>query len=572
MKGHLGGAWRLLALGMIALLFLACSAPAATAPESAGAEGRQPEPAAEFEPARDFDQAPDLKSSRERFAVIRLADGRLLAVGGRARGLGNVEAGNFNETAELLDPKTLEWTATGSLDHKRRSPALVQIRDGRVIAAGGTGQQQVPIASVEMWNSADGVWIAVGDMGGARDSMGAVELRDGRVMVIGGSSIDERGLLISALAESEVFDPDSGAWTAASPMSEARVNHTASLLADGRVLVAGGGKQDGPYSNTAEIYDPDQDAWVAAAPMSIARAFHTATLMADGRVLVVGGRGKTTLAEIYDPEADAWTSAGETELPRAEHAATLLNDGRVLVTGGVGHLAPSEVFDPATEGWTTVGSLRIGRYRHGAARLADGRVVVMGGTGSDGILASTEVLTSVGSSSPAAAKAGSDRPTPRPDPTPTTRPTPEPTPTEEPEIDEAALEFAEPVDANPGVGATPVELATPVRLSPGQEISSPLGPGGLIVEFMGLVEDTRCPAGETCAEPGRVVIRVKLRVPSGPLGEAEIELKGDQTAPTVRKFGRYSLAFLALEPEPVAGVTPDPDEAIATLAVVQPGR
>ena len=570
--GHTDSVWRLLALGTIAALVLGCSAPAATAPESAGTDRQQPGTAAEFEPARDFDEAPDLKSSRERFSVIRLADGRLLAVGGRARGLGNVEAGNFNETAELLDPKTLKWTLTGSLEHKRRSPALVQIRDGRVLAAGGTGQQQVPIASVEMWNPADGVWTAVADMASARDSMGSVELRDGRVMVIGGSSIDERGLLISALAESEIFDPGSGAWTAAAPMSEARVNHTATLLADGRVLVAGGGKQDGPYFNTAEVYDPNQDAWATAAPMSIGRAFHTATLLADGRVLVVGGRGKTTLAEIYDPDTDAWSGAGETELPRAEHAATLLNDGRVLVTGGIGQLAPSEVFDPAAEGWTTVGSLRIGRYRHGAARLTDGRVLVMGGTGSEGIQASTEVLTSVGSSSPTAARAGDDRPTPRPDPTPTARPTAEPTPTEEPEIDAAAIEFAEPVDANPGTGATSVDLATPVRLSPGQEISSPKGPGGLIVEFIELVEDTRCPAGDTCAEPGRVVIRVKLRVPSGPLGESEIELEGGQSAPTVRKFGRYSLAFLALEPEPAAGVTPDPDEAVATLAVVQPGR
>ena len=561
-------------VGVMAAASLNCAAPAA--PEPVPGEGQGQEQAGQtvlFEPARDFDRAPDLKSARERFAVTRLSDGRIMAVGGRARGLGNVEAGNFNETAELLDPATLQWTLTAPLEHKRRSPALVQTRDGRVLAAGGTGQQKVPIASAEMWDPDDGSWSAAADMGDARDSMGYVELRDGRVMVIGGSSIDERGVLIAAIAQSEIFDPGSDSWTPAAPMSEARVNHTATLLSDGRVLAAGGGKQDGPYSNTAEIYDPDSDSWTAAAPMSIARAFHTATLLVDGRVLVVGGRGRITLAEIYHPDTNTWSGAGETDLPRAEHAATLLSDGRVLVTGGVGHLAPSEVFDPSTDAWTTVGSLRIGRYRHGAARLTDGRIVVMGGTGADGILASAEVLTSVGSSAPAEGADGSARPTPLPPATPTPSPTPEPTPTAVPEIDEASLQFADPVEANQGLEATSVDLATPVRLRPGQEIISPRGPGGLIVEFMGLVEDTRCPSGESCAEPGRAVIRLKLRVPSGPLGEAEMEIAAGQSAPTVKSFGRYSVALLAVEPEPVAGAAqPDPENVVATLAVVQPGR
>ncbi len=554
----------------VAVGAVACASPAAPGPSQAD-EPDAPAPeagAGRFEPARDFERAPDLRSSRERFSVIRLADGRVMAVGGRARGLGNVEAGNFNGTAELMDPSTLEWTLTGELAHKRRSPALVQLADRRVLAAGGTGAQKVPIASVEIWDPAGGAWTAGADMLAARDSMGTAALRDGRVLVVGGVGIDERGYLITSLADVEIFDPRTGAWTAAAPMSEARVNHTATALRDGRVLAVGGGGVDGPYSNTAEIYDPGADAWTAASSMSVGRAFHTATLLADGRVLVVGGKGKRTLAEVYDPAADAWSAAGETELPRAEHAATLLADGRVLVTGGVGHLAPSEVFEPESLSWTTVGSLRTGRYRHGAARLTDGRIVVMGGTGGDGILASAEVLTSVGSSLPAGSGGAGEGATPRPEPTPTSEPTPEPTPTPRPEVDAAALTFADPVDAEPGPDATSVDLATPVRLRPGQEIFSPKGPGGLIVEFMEVVEDTRCPPGEACPDPGRAVIRVKLRVPSGPLGESEIELAGGQAQPAVRSFGRYSVAFISLEPVPAGGA----GEAVATLAVVQPGR
>lgn len=563
--------WRLVAVGVLAAVALACAGPAASTPDPEEPADQKTPTATRLEPARDFDSAPDLKSSRERFAVIRLADGRLLAVGGRARGMGGLEAGNFNETAELLDPKTLEWTLTGSLEHKRRSPALIQLSDGRVLAAGGTNEHHRPMASVEVWSPGDGEWSAASDMIAARDSMGAIALRDGRVLVTGGAGFDEDESLVPSIASCEIYDPGTGEWSTAAPMSETRVNHTATLLADGRVLVVGGGEEDS-YSNTAEVYDPGEDTWTVAAPLDATRAFHTATLLTDGRVLVVGGRGKRTLAEIYDPDSNKWEPAGETALPRAEHAATLLSDGRVLVTGGIGHLAPSEVFDPSTQEWSTVGSLRTGRYRHGAVRLTDGRILVMGGTGSEGILASAEVLTSVGYASPTADGSTGERPTPLPDPTPTRTPTPEPTPTEEPAIDEAALEFAEPVDADPGIGKTSVELATPVRLGIGQEISSPLGPGGLIVEFLGVVEDTRCPVGETCAEPGRAVIRVKLRVPAGPLGESEIALEGGQAGPTVQKFGRYSLVFLALEPEPAAGVDLDPDEAIAILAVIQPGR
>ena len=549
----------------VAIAPFACASPAAPGPQDDGPATPAPDAGAErFEPARDFERAPDMKSSRERFSVIRLADGRVMAVGGRARGLGNVEAGNFNGTAELMDPRTLEWTLTGELAHKRRSPALIQFADGRVLAAGGTGEQKVPIASVEIWDPATGEWAGGADMALARDSMGVALLKDGRLLVAGGVGIDERGYLITSLAEAETFDPATGEWTAAAPMAEARVNHTATRLTDGRVLAVGGGGVDGPYSNTAEIYDPAADAWSEAASLSAGRAFHSATLLPDGRVLIVGGKGKVTLAEVYDPAADAWSGAGETELPRAEHAATLLSDGRVLVTGGVGQLAPSEVFEPSSLSWTTVGSLRTGRYRHGAARLTDGRVVVMGGTGGDGILASAEVVTSVGSSLPAG---DGERPTPPPEPTPTAEPTPRPTPTPEPELDASALSFAEPVDADPGLNATSVDLASPVRLRPGQEISSPKGPGGLIVEFVGVIEDTRCPPGETCAEPGRAVVHVKLRVPSGPLGEAEMELAGDQSDPTVRRFGRFSLALIALDPVPAA----DSEKPVATLAVVQPG-
>ncbi len=381
---------------LITLLAVACSSPAATSVPAEPAEESsvsvQEETPVEDVAVElgDFVSAPDMKARRERFAALTLSDGSVLALGGRGLGIGTLVA-TIHETAEVLDPETLEWTFTGPMAEGRRSPAVVELADGRVLAAGGLGPTKGTILTAEIWDPAENAWRSVAPMHMSRDGMGAVRLADGRVMVVGGKT-DAK--IVATLDQSEIYDVDADTWTEAAPMSEKRVNHTVTLLDDGRVLVTGGGKEDGPFSETAETYDPETDTWTTVAPMAVSRAFHTATLLEDGRVLVVGGRGKRLLAEVYDPVADMWSSAGETEVARAEHRAVLLQDGRVLVTGGLGLLAESEIYDPAANEWSASSPLQIGRFRHATVLLSDGRVVAIGGTGPDGILASSEVLAS----------------------------------------------------------------------------------------------------------------------------------------------------------------------------------
>ena len=387
---------------LIALLAVACSSPATSSvptkpAEESSVSDQDKAPVEEEAPVEDvavelgdFESAPEMKARRERFAALRIGDGRVLALGGRGLGIGTLVA-TIHETAELLDPETLEWTLTGPMAEGRRSPVVVELTDGRVLVAGGLGPTKGTILTAEIWDPTENAWKSVAPMHMSRDGMGAVRLPDGRVMVVGGKTDDK---IVATLVQSEIYDADADAWTEAAPMSEKRVNHTVTLLTDGRVLVTGGGREDGPFSKTAEAYDPGTDTWTTVAPMSVSRSFHTATLLEDGRVLVVGGRGKRLLAELYDPVADAWSSAGETEVARAEHRATLLLDGRVLVTGGLGLLAESEIYDPVANEWSTGSPLEIGRFRHATVLLSDGRVVVMGGTGPDGILASSEVLAS----------------------------------------------------------------------------------------------------------------------------------------------------------------------------------
>ena len=384
---------------LITILAIACSSESASSDsDAAQPRGDSSVSAQDEAPIEDavevsmdlgeFVTSSDMMAKRERYAALLLSDGRVLAVGGRGLGIGTLIA-TMHETAELLDPETLEWASTGSMAEGRRSPAMVELEDGRVLVAGGLLPTKFTTDTAEIWDPTQGTWTTVSPMARPRDGMGAVRLPDGRVMVVGGKM---DGKMIGTLEKSEIYDAGSDTWIEAAPMSEKRINHTVTLLSDDRVLVTGGGKEDGPYSKTVEIYDASADTWVEAAPMTVSRSFHTATLLEDGRVLVIGGRGKKMTAELYDPVADAWSSAGETEIARAEHQATLLQDGRVFVTGGLGNIAGSEIYDPVAGTWSTSSSLNIGRYRPFTLLLSNGRIVTFGGIGADGILASSEVL------------------------------------------------------------------------------------------------------------------------------------------------------------------------------------
>ncbi|HSJ56616.1 MAG TPA: kelch repeat-containing protein, partial [Anaerolineae bacterium] len=189
-----------------------------------------------------------------------------------------------------------------------------------------------------------------------------------------------------------------GAWSPTGSMGMPRVAHTATLLPDGRVLVVGGAASTGPEPvvlASAELYDSAGGTWSPTAPMSLPRGGHTATLLQDGRVLVAGGDGDPASwasAEIYDPVTETWSSTGALQVGRALHSATLLQDGRVLVAGGIASdRSSTELYDPATGTWSQTGSLTTGRDSHTATLLPDGRVLVVGGYGDTGFLASTEI-------------------------------------------------------------------------------------------------------------------------------------------------------------------------------------
>jgi len=118
-------------------------------------------------------------------------------------------------------------------------------------------------------------------------------------------------------------------------LATARYFHTATLLPNGKVLVAGGAIGYTPLAS-AELYDPATGTWTATESLHTARFFHTATLLPNGKVLVAGGAGNGYLAsaELYDPATETWTATGSLHTARDLHTATLLPNGKVLVAGG----------------------------------------------------------------------------------------------------------------------------------------------------------------------------------------------------------------------------------------------
>lgn len=217
-------------------------------------------------------------------------------------------------------------------------------------------------------------------------------LPDGRVLVAGGCVVDGCS---EATATTEIFDPLSGRFVEGPAMSVPRAGHTSTALASGDVLLVGGysGEGQAPLA-TAELYVAATGSFVPAGQMSLGRGGHMATTLPDGGVLVVGGSiGRRTIsetAETWDPTERSFEEAAAMSIPRAAGTATALADGSVLVVGGESMpglgVDSTESYEQRTDVWSSGPSLTESRFKHAAIALADGSVLVVGGTADDQVL------------------------------------------------------------------------------------------------------------------------------------------------------------------------------------------
>lgn len=284
-----------------------------------------------YDPASDrWSDGPPLSSPRYAVSLIRLKDGRVLAVGGRERST----RGGATGVCELFDPKTGRWSPTGSLRVARESQPLALLPDGRVLAAGGYETRQGGVGNVsraaELYDPRTGEWSAVQPLPRPRTGGVVLALQDGRVLSALGSAGPARFPI-----DAHLFDPASLSWREAARPLFGRENASAFLLPDGKVMVAGGTDYDRRHALT-ELYDPSQDAWSPGPELTTPR-LAAVPLVSNGRFALVGGIAQgepMSSLDAYEPEKGAWRPGPSAPAAVLGGGVARLHDGRLLVFGG----------------------------------------------------------------------------------------------------------------------------------------------------------------------------------------------------------------------------------------------
>jgi IPT/TIG domain/Kelch motif/Galactose oxidase, central domain len=299
-----------------------------------------------------------MTTARYEQTATLLQNGEVLVVGGM-----NDTTSDLG-TAEVYNPAAGTWAATGSMaDDPGAGGTATLLPNGTVLVAGGCCTPAAgpgALASAQIYNPATNSWTATGSMSIGRYYATATLLGNGTVLVVGGDNIVPdmmSGMGSSPLTSAEIYNPATGSWQGAGNSATGHVWATASLLPSGQVLVAGGSLSGCCGGVTgADLYTPSTGAWQAAAPMNTPRESAAAVVLPNGTVLMTGGyEGVTATAwlastEIYQPSTNTWTPGPNLNTGRAYHTATLLPNGQVLVAGGYdgGALATAELYSSGT--------------------------------------------------------------------------------------------------------------------------------------------------------------------------------------------------------------------------------
>jgi hypothetical protein len=327
------------------------------------------------------------------------------------------------------------FSSLGSLVPYRSYHTATMLKNGKVLIAGGRGADLDPVAPMELFDPVTRMFSPAGDMSPARFSHSATLLANGKVLMIAGNIYNGSPGASRCTALAQIYDPDTtmfsslpsleryqcehivasladgrililgsypdgrpqlldtatGQFTKTGTMVKTRFSgHTATLLDDGRILVAGGVADPIVYQATAEVYNPSTGSFSAVGNMAAPRGYHTATRLPNGKVLIAGGIETNTLggatfrpiAEIFDPMTNTFAPGPQLPQVHNQAPATSLLDNTILIVGGLsgtGPQATGQLYDPASGTFSLAGSLNVARYAHTATRLPAGSVLVVGG-------------------------------------------------------------------------------------------------------------------------------------------------------------------------------------------------
>jgi hypothetical protein len=315
-----------------------------------------------------------MTQARDMAATALLLDGRVLIIGGSG---GDPYMNVDLASAELFDPKTKRFTATGPMYQTQgRYATATTLLDGRVLVVGGTDMSgMTPSTDAELYDPSTGRFSETGRTVVSPWYHTATRLRDGRVLVISGEGLD-----LGANSATQIYDPATGKFTQGPDMTTVVYPDVALLLTDGRILVVG--NRGEPGGDVAELYDPASNAFsptgaLVSPPDSVA-----GTVLADGRVCIAGGG----LIQIYDPANGRFAKVGSLSFATRPQAVIALKNGRVLVTylNDNNRTHSAQVFNPATGKSVVTGQMPVkGLLMYTTTLLLDGRVLIAGSGYSD---------------------------------------------------------------------------------------------------------------------------------------------------------------------------------------------
>jgi hypothetical protein len=340
-----------------------------------------------------FVNAANLNTATASQTATLLANGEVMVAGGdggscfsngNPTGPGNCYTATT--ASEVYSPSANSFSLIHSMNTARTIHTATLLPNGSVLIAGGGASgaycNTSPTATAELYNPTTQVFVNTGSMLTARMCATATLLPNGKVLIAGGDDGTQ------SLASAEVYDPATGTFTLTGSMTTARENHTATLLPNGQVLIAGGADASGaarPPLSSAELYNPATGTFTATSQgMITSRFYHTATLLPDGQVLISGGEKDTTgsslidTAELYNPATDTFSSTGNSVKARSDHTATLLANGQVLLVGG-SYENTAELYDPTAGTFAATASTNVALGLQTATMLPSLQPLIVGG-------------------------------------------------------------------------------------------------------------------------------------------------------------------------------------------------